>query len=100
MNTANFWSEAKRRRNLYFLWWLAWVPAGGIVVIAYQFFGGDPPFPLMAALLFSWWAAWIFIALRVRKLLCPQCGKPAFRNPYFFMRNAHCRHCGYRQATA
>ena len=101
MDSAKFWSEAERRRNLFFYWWVGWLPAGGIAVVAYELIlGVEPPFPLMVVVLLSWGAAWYYIKRRITKLSCPQCGMSAFRNPYFFMRNARCQHCGYNQAAA
>ena len=91
---AAFWSEAQRRRRLFFLWWIAWLPFGLIAaIVSSRLFGEIGDFGLWVILL-SWFVPWVYIAKRLTKLRCPRCEKQAFAHPLFFMRHAKCQHCG------
>jgi hypothetical protein len=99
MNEPSFWLAVKHRRNLFFWWWLGWIPAGAIVLFANRaLVGGEPSFWFMFAVLIAWGVGWHFVARRLQKLSCPRCGKPAISGPYFFMRHAKCQHCGFSYA--
>jgi hypothetical protein len=101
MDDAAFWMEVKQRRNLFFWWWLGWIPAGAIVLFSYRaLMGGEPSFWFMFAVLVLWGVGWYFIASRLQKLLCPRCGKPAISGSYTVMRHAKCQHCGFSHASA
>ncbi len=98
---THFWTEVRRRRNQYILWWLAWPPVGIAILAGYEFVFGDwAPVPFGLGLFILWAVFWLYLYYRLIKLYCPKCGKRAFSHPYFFMRDAKCRSCGYRYVRA
>lgn len=101
MDTTNFWQQVRQRRNLFFLTWVGWLPVGGISAVAYQAISGHKAPPsFMFPLFYSYGAIWFWTAFRIRLLRCPRCGERAFAHPFFFMRDAKCRHCGFTNEHA
>lgn len=95
MEISEFWKAVKRWRMLFFLWWIGWPPLGAGSMIVYRSVTGhEPPEAISFAQLFAWVIVWNLIAKQLRSLPCPRCGQPAIRQPYFFMRDAKCQHCG------
>lgn len=95
MQAAEFWDEVRRRRNQFFLTWIGWLFVGFPLVWIYSliFPTKDELVPGVAALL-TWGAFWFWVGRRLTQLRCFRCGEPAFRNPYFFMKDAKCQSCG------
>jgi len=93
-----FLAEARRRRNIFFLWWLSWVPAGSAATLFSVWLLGEKGGYLGFLWLVVWFVAWHKIARRLKNLACPCCGKPAFAHPYFLLRHARCNTCGVRYA--
>lgn len=92
---ADFWRTVKRWRTFFFLWWIGWPPVGAGSLIAYRSITGDEVTDTLSFGVFAGWViAWNFIAKRLRSLPCPRCRQPAIKQPYFFMRDAKCQHCG------
>ncbi len=90
-----FWTEVRKRRDLFFLWFLGWIP----FYIIYAFltkavFGNESPLPSATPFVF-WAVSWGVVENRIRKLNCPNCHKQAFRHCLFFMKDAKCQHCGH-----
>lgn len=100
MNEREFWLSVRRRRRLFFLWWIGWLPFGliGIISLTALIHGAD--FIVGVTVLSAWFIVWLYIARSIRKLACPKCGKSAIRHPYFFMRHVACQHCGLRPAES
>ncbi len=90
-----FWAEARKRRNLFFLWFLGWIPFAMIFAFLMRsIFGNDSPIPSSTSFVL-WAVSWGFIENRIRKLNCPNCQEQAFKHCLFFMKHAKCHHCGY-----
>ncbi len=91
-----FWEQVRRKRNLFFLWWVGWLPFGTVgVLVLTKLLGEDLHWsPFILFLL--WFIAWQMVLARLRALECPRCKKPAIAHPVFFMRDAHCQKCGFR----
>jgi hypothetical protein len=101
MDDTTFWQEVRRRRNRFFLWWVGWLPVGAVFTLLYQsLFNHEPPLLVGFGLLFGWAAIWIMTMRKLTSLACPRCGKPAIAHPLFFMHDAKCRHCGFKNARA
>ena len=102
MNDAKFfWTEVRRWRRYFFVWWICWPPMGmAAFVLIKTLLGEEPPFPAAVVLLIAWGVAWGKILGRLTSLRCPSCGKPAIRHAYFFMRHAECQHCGLKYRSA
>lgn len=89
-----FWNEVQKRRNMAFMWLL-----GSIVLypifseFTRDFFEEKHYYYII--LLMSWLSIWCTLEMRLRRLICPDCGLRAFRHCWFFMKNAECRHCGF-----
>jgi hypothetical protein len=100
-NVEYFWTEVRRWRRYFFVWWISW-PVAGICALGLigAVLGEEPPFPVGLALLIAWGSVWAKILGRLKSLRCPSCGQPAIEHPYFFMRHAKCRHCGLRYRPA
>jgi len=97
MNDSSFWQEVRKRRNLFFLWWIVWPPAGLILIGLYYLISGHEAPALITNSIFCVWAVlWLWTIWRFRQLRCPQCGAKAFTNPFFVMQDAECRHCGLK----
>jgi len=95
MMSKEFWKEAKKRRNLFFVWWLCWIPFG-VLFIALEQAIWEQESPLhFSTPLIVWGVPWYYIAYRIRKLKCPKCHERAFDHCLFFMKNAKCQSCGY-----
>jgi hypothetical protein len=90
-----FWQEVRRRRNLFFLVWICWLPVGGIFLgLSALLLGHEPPLAAMLTLFYAWGAFWFWTGWRLKQLRCPRCQKRAIAHPFFFMRHAQCKHCG------
>ena len=96
INRAAFWEQVRLRRNLVFVWWVAWLPIGAIFTILFaMIFGHEPAPPVMFSLLLAYGAVWYWLHWRLRSLRCPKCHRPAIAHPFFFMNDVRCRHCGF-----
>jgi uncharacterized Zn-finger protein len=96
-----FWTEVRRWRRYFFVWWICWPLAGiSALLLIGAVLGKEPPFPVAVALLIAWSIVWGRILSRLKSLSCPSCGEPAIQHPYFFMRDAKCQHCGLRYRSA
>ncbi len=98
MNDVNFfWSEVRRWRRYFFVWWICW-PIAGISTLSLvdAILGEEPPLAVGLVLMIAWAIIWVRILGRLKSLSCPACGKPAIEHPYFFMRHARCQWCGLR----
>ena len=98
MDERAFWLSVRRRRRLFFLWWVGWLPFSLISFVSLNTFIPGADFVIGSVVLSAWYIVWLYIAGSIRKLVCPSCGKPAIRGPFFFMRHAACQHCGLRPA--
>ena len=92
---ADFWKEAERRRNLFFLVWIGWLLAGPILTALYSW-ALNPADQMTAgtAALVTWGAFWFWTVYYLTSLRCVECGEKAFRHPFFLMRHARCSNCG------
>ncbi len=91
--TDEFWLEIKKRRNLFFIWWVCWIPFGIFYhAIESWLFGQQSPLPLLTPLLL-WGLPWFYISLRICFLKCPYCAEKAFEHCFFFMKHARCQSC-------
>ncbi len=96
MDDKTFWNEVQRSQNNFFLWLLAWIPAGSLVAAMYSAIaGGQAPVGLLLVLMVIWVIGLRHLQQRLCSMPCPACGRPALRNPYFLMRHAKCQHCGF-----
>ena len=99
MDEAQFWSETRRRRNLFFLVTIGWLIYGIPLWLFYSwvlslvFPTADSMVSGVAALI-TWMAAGNWASQRVTTLQCFKCGQKAFSNPFFFMKDAKCQSCG------
>ncbi len=95
VDAATFWNEAKRRRNLIFAVFFGWLVAGPLLVILYsQILPSTPPYASGFAALGTLGCVVFWMQIRFNQLRCFRCGKQAFSNPLFFMKDAKCRCCG------
>lgn len=96
MTEAQFWSEARKRRNQIFVCLIAWVPFGVVIaIVCHALFGRNGIYSVYPALV-AWFVTGYWLLRRLGKLACPRCCRPAFGHPYFFMRHARCQSCGFR----
>jgi hypothetical protein len=95
MEEGAFWEEAIRRRNLFFVWLLGWIPVGVPFVAGWRFITGREPSSPVVGLLLAWFVPCLLIWLWLSRLPCPQCGRPALPSPFFLLRRAKCQHCGF-----
>ena len=104
MNALEFWAEARRRRNHFFLTWIGWLVVGfpllGVWSLIFGLFGVKDLRASGAAALFTWFAFFLWVGQRLRKLRCFRCGERAFPKPYFFMSHAKCKNCGVKYLDA
>ena len=89
----DFWENVRKKRNLFYLWWLGWIPIGLIGAKFLKHFFGDSPYYGYGMILF-WFVGWQLILAQLKALRCPRCGNRAIANPYFFMKDARCKECG------
>ena len=95
MDSTQFWNEARRRRNIFFLIGAGWLLGGFPLFFFYERFLPSSPLPVAGfAAIFTWMAVMSWAALSVTNLRCFRCGGQAFSNPYFFMKDAKCQSCG------
>jgi predicted RNA-binding Zn-ribbon protein involved in translation (DUF1610 family) len=88
-----FWDDVRRKRDFFFIWWIAWIPAGFIgVALLKHFFGDSPSYGF--GLLVLWFIGWQIILARLKAVRCPRCGNRAIAHPLFFMKDARCKSCG------
>lgn len=66
MDERAFWLSVRRRRRLFFLWWIGWLPFGliGIVSLTTLFPGAD--FVVGLVVLSAWYIVWLYIARSIR----------------------------------
>jgi ribosomal protein L37E len=100
MDDVAFWREVRKRRNLFFLWWIGW-PFGGLFLVGlyYLIFNQDAPAAIDYSVFFAWVAIWGWMVWRLKQLRCPRCGERAIDHPLFFMHHAKCGHCGFANST-
>lgn len=94
-DAPQFWREARRRRNHFFLVAFGWLLAGMPLVLLYAAIlpvSEGSMVPGIAALA-TWMALWWWVNKRLTDMRCFRCGKQAFSNAYFFMRHAKCKNC-------
>ena len=97
MRALEFWNEAERRRNHFFLVWVGWLVAGPILFWLFNSIlprQADAAAPFLA--LGTWGGFWYYVSRRLTSMKCYTCGNKAFAHPYFFMRHAKCFSCGIR----
>lgn len=94
MTESQFWTEVRRRRNRIFIWYITWPLNFAIAFALVKLFGVEPETAGFVVHV-AWFGVLIWALFHLRKLACPKCGKPAFEQPHFLMRNAKCQACGY-----
>ncbi len=94
-SAAQFWQEARRRRNVFLASWLGWLVAGPILLAVYSRVlpTTDETVPMWAAL-GTWGVFFLWAGARVRQLRCFRCGKQAFVGPFSFLSVSKCGRCG------
>ena len=95
MSDSSFWKEVRRKRNHFFMWWIAWIPAGIAFMAAYTLIVGSHPQGLTFVFFFAWFFGWILIANRLSSIRCSRCNNKAISQPLFFMKHAKCKSCGF-----
>lgn len=80
-----FWTEIRRTRNRFFLWWVLWPPGGIACIGLLMFLFGEQAVYLTYIVFVVWVIIWFRIAWQLARLACPRCRKPAVWHPYFFM---------------
>ena len=94
-----FWWDVERRRNVFYYVWAGWLLAGFPLVWIYEYLiKSDDPMTAMSAALYTWGAIWLWTAFRLTSMKCLKCGKKAFSHPFFFMKHAKCKKCGFAKA--
>src|SRR5262245_14132936 len=91
-----FWSEVNRRKTYFFLTAVGWLPAAAVLIPLYTWVLPDTSGWRSAAVtlaLVTWFTFWVWVASRLTRMRCYQCGAQAFSHPYFFMRHAKCQNC-------
>jgi hypothetical protein len=92
---VDFWRAVSARRNAFYWWFAAWVPGGFLVSLLYRSITGEGPNSyFLFFLLASWWLIGIVFQSRLLALVCPRCNEKALKHGFFFMKDAHCQHCG------
>jgi Zn ribbon nucleic-acid-binding protein len=95
------WRELRRRRLIFWLWFLGYVPAVAAIVVMLFFViyliglprsWIDPAFYIIAG---AWMVAILLASYRAMAFLCPRCHQPFFRTWWYYNSFARkCVHCG------
>ena len=93
MKAVEFWSEVRKRRNLFFLAAPAWLVIAPVLFTVYSAFLPTFELPALGALV-SWMALMWWLQRRLTDMKCFRCGRQAFAHGFFLMRHAKCRSCG------
>lgn len=90
------WDEYKKRRRIFILVWLLYLPvAGGIALFFKKMFGSEE---LILPVVFAWMVFFLIAGLRMTFWKCPKCG-----NSFFFKFSEinifpqKCVHCGLKK---
>ncbi|MDD5492036.1 MAG: hypothetical protein PHV60_05075 [bacterium] len=92
MSYEHQWQEYKKRRNLFWIIWLTYLP--GVLIIGYplgKFFRSETPFIILAVV---WMVFFIIAGTRFSYWKCPRCGNSYFAKWWYanqFVRK--CVHC-------
>ena len=100
---AAFWSEVRRRRDVFFLALIGWLPAGVVIMLLSTWLLPNTSAWLNVAgflAVFGWGAFSFWVGRRVTLMRCYRCGAQAFSHAYFFMRDAKCQNCGAQASDA
>jgi len=96
----DFWCEVERRRNVFYYVWAGWLIAGFPLTWLYELIiGSDDPMVAMSAALYTWFAIWMWTLFRLTRIRCIRCDKTAISHPFFFMKRAKCKSCGFAKST-
>jgi hypothetical protein len=93
MSNGDDWTEYRRKRNLFWLVLVSYVPGVLVFGLSLQWLlGSELPIYFVAG---AWMIAFIVTASRMTAWRCPRCGKSFFRtfwgqNP-FALKCVHCR---------
>ena len=96
MSYTEHWDAYRRRRNLFRLVWISYVP--GVLLIGvplHWLLGSDVPIYVVAG---AWMIAFIVTANCMTMSACPRCGRSFFRT--FWRHNPlarRCVHCGLQK---
>ena len=92
---SSFWKDVRQKRNLHFIWWLAWIPAAVSFLVVYKLIFGSHPGNWIFAFLLAWYISWLFTSFRLASIRCSRCNEKAISHALFFMKHAKCKNCGY-----
>ena len=97
----DFWCTVERGRNAFYYVWAGWLVAGFPLIWFYELvIGSDDPVVAMSAAVWTWFAIWMWTLFRLARIKCVECDKSAIIHPFFLMKHAKCRSCGFAKATA
>jgi hypothetical protein len=88
------WQEYRKRRNLFFLIWLGYIPAVGLTtILVSRMIGTFTPSFVFAGV---WMVLFAIAGTRLSGWRCPRCGKPFSRKSWYDkgLLARKCVHCG------
>jgi hypothetical protein len=92
--SASSWDDYRRRRRLFWIAFLGYLPVVASVGLFLKWlFGSEVPFLVLALT----WMAFFFVAgIRMNTFPCPRCGKPFFQTLFYGNPLAkRCVRCGW-----
>jgi len=97
MHFSDSVKDIRKRRNIVLLWFPIGAIADIVIIELYKAIIGVPPHWLFILVNIGWVAVYFVLAMRISKILCPECKESALRSqPWISMKNLRCHRCGYR----
>lgn len=95
-----FWIEARKRKRIYILIWLGWIPFALFTISFLVYVAGLQPGVFLGLIvMLSWYSLWMWSARQFRKLECPSCHKLAFENTSIVFTKMKCKNCGFSEVN-
>ena len=100
MTRAEFWTEAKRRRNQVLFWIAGWLVAGAVFMGVLETVLPDDKRHLAPIVsLVVWFVVFMYLRERIVSMRCFRCGERAFQQLWFPLSVSKCKRCGVSDGT-